>query len=322
MSSEARSARRPRVLILGLPYFGKMLEEVLEGRGWNATYAAHPGRDPRGWLRLIPRVARADLVYLVSSRVDRRSPQAVLARLRRKPMVIHWVGTDVLIGLDAYRAGKASWRLLERATHLCDAPWLAEELAEMGIRAEYLPLPVTGLAEEVDPLPERFRVLLYLPVDAFDREVFDMETLLALPGELPDVEFVLIPSPPETLPGPLPPNLTATGWVEAMDALYRDVAAVVRLTSHDGTSFMALEAMSRGRYVIWTYPMHGIIEAHGQEAVVAALRDLRDRHGAGTLHPNEQGRAFVRAAFEPKELARRLSVRLRAALKRPGKERV
>src|SRR5207302_2737456 len=86
----------PRILILGLPYFGRMLVEVLSRKGWDARFAAHPGRDLRGWGRLLPRVARAHVVYLIGSRMDRGSPQEWLMRLRSRPTVIHWVGTDVL----------------------------------------------------------------------------------------------------------------------------------------------------------------------------------------------------------------------------------
>lgn len=311
-----RRGRGPRLLILGLPYFGQLLARRLSARGWRAHYAPHPGRDLRGWARLLPRILEADVIYLVSSRLDRGSPQDLLMRVRRRPVVIHWVGTDVVIAAEEHAKGNASRALIERAVHWCDAAWLVPELAAMGIAAEHVQLPVEGLAREAPPLPARFHVLLYLPVDAFDREVFDMDTLLRLPRELPDIAFTLIPSPPETLPGPLPPNLEARAWVEDMDALYRETTVVVRLTSHDGMSFMALEALSRGRYVIWTYPLEGAIRASGLAGVAAAIDRLAARHAAGTLAPNEAGAAFAREHFDPGRAARELDRRLRAVLRR------
>ena len=288
---------RGRVLILGLPYFGRLLAGQLSERGWDAAYAAHPGRHAARWLKLLPRVARADIIYLISSRLDRGSPQDRLIRLRRKPVIIHWVGTDVPIAAAEHARGSASRRLSEEATHWCDAPWLVDELAAIDVRAEYVGLPVPVDAGPPPPLPGQFRVLLYLPVDAFDREVFDMETLLALPDEFPDVPFTLIPSPAESLPGPLPPNLEARGWVGDMDTLYRETTVYVRLTSHDGMSFMALEALSRGRYVIWTHPLAGAILARTRSEVSRALRDLLDRHQRGALELNEHGRAATLARF-------------------------
>jgi hypothetical protein len=308
-----RGRRQPRIAILGLPYFGNMLAGLLSIRGWEATFVPHPGRRPARWAGAAGRVARADLVYLVATRADRWSAQDLFLRFARKPVVVHWVGTDVLLAREAADRGRLAASVVRRATHLCDAPWLASELAALGIAAEYVALPIPRVGRPL-PLPGQFHVLIYLPVDPFDREVFDMGSLLRLPGALPDVQFTLIPSPPETLPGPLPPNLRALDWVEDMDRLYRDITAMVRLTSHDGMSFMAVEAMSRGRYVLWTHTVPGVTPVAGFDDTVAALRSLRDAHAAGTLGPNEAGIAWVRDAYDPGQLIAALDGRLRSAL--------
>ncbi len=305
-----------RVVILGLPYFGQIMEKELGGHGWAATYYHHPGRSLPGWIRLIPAVLRARAFYLISSRIDRRSPQAIAARLLRKPMLIHWVGTDVVFALESFRAGAASRFLLDNAMHIVDAPWLAGELAEMGVSAEYQPLPVPALRrEEPPPFPPNFTALIYYPTDPTDREVYDAETYFRLVHDFPEVTFRLVPSPPETLPGPIPANLHATGWVSDMDPVYRDITVYIRLTSHDGTSFMAIEALSRGRYVIWTYPMPGAVQASGYDEVSSALRDLYERHLRGELPLNEQGRQSVLALFDTTRLALELSNRLKRLLK-------
>ncbi len=310
-----------RVLILGLPYFGRMLQEQLGARGWHADYHDHPGRNPAGWAEVAGLLLRADLLYLVGSRADRWSAQDLLLRGWRRPVVIHWVGTDVLLASEARDRGQLSAAVAQRPRHLCDAPWLIEELATLGMTAEYLPLPVPGLSHDAPPLPAAFRVLMYLPVDAFDREVFDMETLLALPRLFPEVQFTLLPSPPDTLPGELPPNLRALGWHPNLDPIYRESTVLIRLTSHDGTSFSALEAMSRGRYVIWSFPMPGAILARGRDEVAEALRVLIARHAAGVLGFNEEGMRHAREEFDPPAAVDALDLRLRAILGERGRPR-
>ena len=307
-------SRPPRIAILGLPYFGELLARLLGERGWDAAFLAHPGRSVRGWLALGPKLARADVVYLIGSRIEKGSPQDRLLQLRRKPVVIHWVGTDVLIATEEHARGRASERIAERALHWCDAPWLVDELRTLGVRSSHVPLPIPLAAGEPSPLPAEFRVLLYLPVDAFDREVFDMETLLRLPLEFPGVPFVLLPSPPASLPQPLPPNLEARGWVADMDAVYREISCMIRLTSHDGTSFMVVETLARGRQAIWTFPMEGAIQAQGFEAVAGALRGLIRQHSAGELGLNTVGREFVLTHFDAETLLAGLDERLRALL--------
>ena len=151
-----------RVLILGLPYFGRRLAGELAGLGWNASYLSHPGKDAAGWARVALGVAKADVVYLVGSRAERGSPQDRLLRLRRKPVVIHWVGTDVQIAIDEHRRGRLSPRIAGKPQHWCDAPWLVEELRTAGIVSEYVPL-TTGeggaLATSDEELSARVRRL-------------------------------------------------------------------------------------------------------------------------------------------------------------------
>ena len=306
----------PRILVVGLPFFGRVVEKSLEVRGWHVRYRGHPGRSPSAWAGVVTDALRADLVYFVASRADRGSAQHRFLGIRRGPSVIHWVGTDVLLAAEAAGRGQLSQRVVERPVHWTDAPWLVGELASLEIHAEYVPLPVPGLAMAASPLPGRFRVLLYLPVDDFDREVFDVQSLLRLPGAFPEAEFTLVPSPPETLLGPLPPNLKALRWVDDMDALYRETTVIVRLTSHDGMSFMALEALSRGRYVIWTHPIEGGIRASGFDETAARLGELLEAHRTGKLEPNARGIEYTRQNFDPVRVADDLDARLRRLLSR------
>ena len=99
-----------------------------------------------------------------------------------------------------------------------------------------------------------------------------------------------------------------------MDALYAETTVLVRLTSHDGTSFMVLEALSRGRHVIWTYPMTGVIQASGFEAVSGALRELIARQAAGRLGLNDEGRRYALEQFDRAHLIEELDRRLRAVV--------
>lgn len=243
--------------MLGIPYFGKKLEADLEALGWRARYLPHPGRNPFRWLRVLWQVLRADVLYLVSSRIERGSPQEWMLRLRRRPVVIHWVGTDVKLAREVHRRGRVSVRIAEKAHHWCDAPWLVDELRTVGVSSEFVPLPIALHEGRTLAMPDDFAVLMYCPKEPEYREVFDLETMLRLPGEFPKVPFTLVASPEESLPGPLPPNLEALAWVDDMEPLYRKSSVYIRLTHHDGQSFMAAEALSRGRYVIWTHPMPG-----------------------------------------------------------------
>jgi hypothetical protein len=306
---------RGRVLILGLSYFGRLLASQLTETGWDAAYAPHPGRRAASWARLLPRVANADVLYLISSRIERWAPQDVMMLMRRKPVVIHWVGTDASRATEAHRRGVLSARIAEDATHWCDAPWLVSELRGAGIHSEYVPLPIPFSTISPPPLPSQFRGLMYLPADPRDREVFDEETVLRLPEAFPDTAFTLLPATAAGLGRELPPNVATPGWLPTIDDAYAESTVLIRQTTHDGMAFTAVEALARGRYVIWSYPIAGGIHASGFEDVRAALSSLIERHESGKLPLNLSGRAHTLANFAPTRLVTQLDQRLRALLR-------
>src|SRR5690606_2555488 len=117
--NEDLAAKRGKALILGIPYFGEKLAADLSELGWEARYLPHPGRRLRSWGRVLGAVLRADVLYLVSSRIEKGSPQDWMFRLRRKPVVIHWVGTDVKLARGVHRKGRVSVRIAEKAHHWC-----------------------------------------------------------------------------------------------------------------------------------------------------------------------------------------------------------
>lgn len=307
---------RGRVLILGLSYFGRLLAGQLCTAGWDAAYAPHPGRSAASWARLLPRIANADILYLISSRIERWAPQDIMMLMRRKPVVIHWVGTDASRATEAHRRGVLSTRIAEDATHWCDAPWLVDELRLAGIHSEYVPLPIPLATGSPPSLPAEFHVLMYLPADARDRAVFDEQTTLALPAAFPDIRFTLLPATAHDLGRELPANVATPGWLPDLDPIYRESTVLIRQTTHDGMAFTAVEALARGRYVIWSYPIPGGIHASGLEPVRNELATLIQRHQAGKLPLNLSGRAHTLIKFAPTRLMLQLDKRLQGLVAR------
>jgi hypothetical protein len=134
------AARRTRtVAIGGLPYFGQRLAALLDGCGWQATYLETRAWEPRAALRALRRAAAADVVYLVGGQIERLSRPHLLRLALRRPVVMHWAGSDVLYARRAHTAGRATAALVRGVTHWAGAPWLVEELRALGVRARWLP---------------------------------------------------------------------------------------------------------------------------------------------------------------------------------------
>lgn len=285
------------VAVGGLPYFGRRLARLLDGEGWRAQYLETRGWEPRAALRAARQAAASDLIYLVGGQIGRFSRPHLLKTLLRRPVVMHWAGSDVLHARVAQEAGRDTAALVEGVTHWAGAPWLANELRLLGVRARWRPHSWVDPPVALPPLPpagtSRFTVLAYLPVT---REAFyGGDAIVRLASAVPQIDVLVVGT--ESLPWPAPPNLRCLGWVAEMAPLYARAHALVRLPRHDGLSFMVQEALAFGRYAVWSYPFEGANQATSADAAIVIVRDLSERHAAGSLALNEAGAEYVRTGY-------------------------
>lgn len=287
-----------RVAIGGLPYFGRMLAELLSGDGWDCRYNTSPSRSPEDWLATAAAIARADLVYLIGGQIQRWSRPDWLLRAYKGPVVMHWVGTDVSYAVAAKQSGTASAELLRRPIHWSEVDWTAEELAGVGIRSEIVPLTSTCLPLVPPPLPERFVVLAYLPDSR--PEFYGRAGVLGLARSFPEVPFLVVGTDGPDCEGL--GNLEFLGWQSDMTSVYARSTALLRLTKHDGLSFMVLEALASGRYVIWNRPFDGVLTALHDGDAKGRLEDLLSLHRRGELQLNHAGIRLVDSEYAPERI--------------------
>ena len=287
--------RERRLVVGGLPYFGRRLAALLDGDGWRVRYLETRAWEPRAALRTLREVAAADLVYHVGGQIERFSRPHLLRLALRRPAVMHWAGTDLLHARRAHATGRATPTLSRGVTHWAGAPWLAAELADLGVRARWLPHSWVAPPSTLPPLPrdEPFTLLTYLPAGRF--AFYGGNAVLALARALPDVRVLVAGA--DALPCPAPPNVACLGWVREMAPVYARCHALLRLPRHDGLSFMVQEALAAGRYALWSYPLEGVDQVHGAADAIAVTRALAERHARGGLPLNETGAAYVRAQF-------------------------
>lgn len=228
----------------------------------------------------------------------------------------YWIGTDVQRTLADANAGSLRRRPFDKARrdhHLAGAPWLAEELSRVGVPAQSVLFPADlPDIDEPSPLPERFTVMTYLPVNRFSE--YGGEQLLAAARRLPDTHFRVIGGHHLR---DHPPNVEALGWVSSMEAVYRESSVVLRLTQHDALGATVREGLVHARHVISTHPLPHVdsVVFGDTDGLVERLTTLAARHSAGTLALNTAGREYAITAFDPG----RLTLQLVEALERAAR---
>lgn len=299
--------RCTRILITGLEYFTEQVNETILASSndlavhrlcFNQTFSSF-----RRLAVLIKSIAKADLWYQIGGYAGRGRIYK-LAHVLDKPVILHWVGTDVLQAKYYFKQHPEYLQSQKCLVHWAGAPWLVDELEEIGINAYFIPLPLKTvgvfLAENPPPsLPKEFRILTYMSDQR--PEFYGWRYILHLAQEFPDVEIIVIGAT-GSFADDKPPNVHFLGWVKDTFPVFADCTVLVRMTEHDGYGGTVQEALSLGRYAIWSYPFPGAFEAKDYLSLRDHISYLYDRHKKGVLPINKAGRTYMLSNMNPTHL--------------------
>jgi hypothetical protein len=227
------------------------LSKALSEHGVQSTFSGRSEvYDSSKWLKL---VRASDLLILVSY----GGPdlfclrQLAIAVALGRPVIRYWVGTDVLICCQDASSRQAA-KILTSFTseNLAVAFHLAEELLSCGIKAKVIPAVLSFQKLKLDDRPKSIekRILIYVPNHR--KEFFGGSTVEKVIQTNPDMEFIMVGDREQKWLAELP-NVQNLGWAEDMNHVYSKVGCLLRITEHDGLPRMILEALGRGKYVIY-----------------------------------------------------------------------
>jgi glycosyltransferase involved in cell wall biosynthesis len=294
--------KSPRLVVVsGLELFSQDLVRLNNqmGTGWEARYL--PLSSWRGVMSGMLNLAVSDVWHTIGTPKLSRSMRSI-ARLLRKPHIMHWVGTDIVV---ASRMPSVLNDLRdEHVTNLTETAWEAEELRASGIDAQIAPLPIRFRPTyPAPPLPDRFTLLAYqrsARPEFYGKE--ELEALIRLFS--PRIDFLIVGGgEPDVPPGARVTNL---GWTESLADVYRRSTALLRFTHRDGLSLMVLEALAFGRYVLWTKELPFVTRVRTFEEIVSALRILVDKHENGVLKPQNEAVEFIAGNYDPTQCLHRI----------------
>lgn len=178
--------------------------------------------------------------------------QLLRLKMLGKKIFVLWIGSDVLFAKDL-RIPRALTNIARKVidVNLADARWLAEELGLLGLKVDglvHLPLNC-DLNSPLPSLPKVPRILTYFRRGRY--HFFRGEVIEEVFRSFPDIEFLIVGDYDKRLEKYR--NVKFLGWMKNMDRVYEDVLALIRIPVHDGLSVMVLEALSKGRHVIYSY---------------------------------------------------------------------
>ncbi len=298
---------------------------------------------PSRFCRNLKKMRHADLVYFHSP-TNLRIVMMPFARLFKKPVLLQWIGTDVITatwknrppfydpGLektipieDSLTEGlfgfpKAMVQLTLRfhraflsflkahvTRHIACAPKLSKDLKTVGIAADTVPV-LNHVSPALLPLPEKPALLSYIGFQASSdkRNFYGWQSLLRLAGDFPQITFYVIGRGPSM--DAVAPNLVFLGYVDDIERVLAKVTGLLRITYDDGMPRLVMEALAKGRYVIFTGDFPCTAKVTTYEEIREAVRDI-----IGRTRPNAQGMRFVRDHYNAREVARQFTLQFKRA---------
>lgn len=210
----------------------------------------------------------------------------------RKKTIAHWIGSDVLLALRQAQGDTTYLSKFGAHHNLAVSPLLVSELASMGLAADLVPLLPYHQASPESGLPERHAVLVYLPKG---KELFYGRDLVsALATSHPEIPFRIVSSDSGEIDQP---NVHYYGRVseEVLSGLYDQTSILLRLTEHDGMPFMVLEALLKGKSVLYSFDFPHVVTPRSRS--IDDVRAAFDKLVARPPARNVAGTEYVQRNF-------------------------
>ncbi|MFK7785033.1 MAG: glycosyltransferase [Crocinitomicaceae bacterium] len=284
-----------KVLIVGLPLFAERLANALTEYDHENRYIHLDTYYKKAdQLKALWRVPRVDCVVSINGTIV-GSRVFDLAFQNKVPLIMNWVGTDVLKSTKAFKEGNFKQHYIDNATHFCEVGWIQEELKEIGINAEVVNFAAFKKSYELKEVGgDQLTILSYIPSKRSD--FYGMKTMIRMAEKLPSVRFLIAGTDGDEYK-PLPPNMTALGWVKNMDEVYDKTHVCVRFTDHDGLSNFILESLARGKQVIYRNPFENCEHCPDEDMLVKEIANFETKFKNGNTLLNPEGAQFISDEF-------------------------
>lgn len=223
------------------------------------------------WINFLKKIDYIYNVYVDSSFMKKM----FIAKLMGKKIILHWIGTDVL---NIIKTEGIKRRLIKCVFNTAEYNFacykdLQNELSLVGIVTKILPIIPFGINFNVAKEPNKHAVLIYMPEKK--ENFYGYKYLAPVFEEFRAIEFFIVANSNDRLFSRYN-NVHALGWLSLseMNELYDNISIVIRYTKHDGLSMNVLEALGKGKEVIWNHQLECIHYAPSTDLIIENLKAL------------------------------------------------
>lgn len=281
-----------KIVLIGHEYFCQKLSKKLSDFDQKNKYEYVSGK--RRFITILKKLYKiitADSIYMIGGTLE-DSLTINIGRVLNKKIVMHWVGTDVLLAKEQFTNKKYNVKYISECIHLCEVDWIQNELKEIGISAHVCDLIILDeeiLENNLENI-DQFSILTYI---AKGREKFyGIDLIYEAAEKYPHINFVIMGTDGEGYK--LVSNIKFLGWVQKVKDEYKKCYLFLRLVKHDGVSFSVIEALSLGRYVAYTYflPFTGLYCIKNKNDLFNCISEMENKFNS-CKSLNKKGKSEV-----------------------------
>lgn len=241
----------------GAPYHGMHIAKKL-----GADYLPDPTYKPNDYETLYL------LGYYTGSKEAFAYHANMIINFTGKNRIVHWIGTDVYelynkISVQTMIELRSFWKRY-KVRHLAEIKHIQEELKELEVKAEVVPIPPPKLYEPM-PLPEEFAVGIY---ENPTQRMYGEDLMMEIVRSMPDVKFYFFGS--EDMKGQKSGNMEHLGWID-FDEWMPKFSLNLRITTHDGLPLTPVQFLTAGRSVITNTNLKGADVVDGKRKEIVEL---------------------------------------------------
>lgn len=224
----------------------------------------------------------------------------IIAKILGKKVIMHWIGSDVL---EFDKSAHKKIILKKVDIHLACSHLIASELKKYNIDAKVIPIIPLDMKFSLSKMPKKHAAMFYLPTNKED--FYGIDYLYHLAKSFPTTTFYVVGNEKRIFKEN---NIINLGRVslEEMNDLYDKISILVRTPKHDGLSIMLLEALMRGKEVIYCYNFPYVHQAESKEQAEKAFAEIVK----SMPRPNAAGREYVIDNYKIEKIQKELQTLL------------
>ncbi len=281
-----------RVVVIGLPLFAKRVAKELASFDRKNSYTALDTYYKKAdKAKYYLKVRNADIIYSINGTLTKSGAIDLALKLNKK-VILHWVGTDVTKAIEAYNQDNYVKEYIDGCTHWCEVDWIKEELKEIDINADIVNFASFEVKAPPLPFQSEFEVLSYIPQNR--SEFYGLNEIKKLAKDFPNIVFNIMGSKYEFDDIP---NLHFLGWVKNGPEIVEKSTVCIRFTEHDGLSNFVLEALAKGKYVLYNNSFQGVYYCPDYNALNKRVKMLHEQFLKSELPVNLTGHEHIKAEF-------------------------